>query len=102
MPVSSGIDVVEVEARPEPGQEIGDCVRARAPGHGAADHRLDVLRRVIGAPGEAIGLLPFLARHARMVRRDMFEVELVEVGVDVDPLRHRFRVVLAARQRRQD
>ena len=93
------IDVVEMEARPEPGQEISDRVRARAAGDGAADHGLDVLRGVIGAPGEAIGLLPFLARHPRMVGRHMFEVELIEVGVDVDALGHRFGVVLAAGQR---
>jgi hypothetical protein len=91
-----------MEARPEPGEQVGDRVRARAAGDGAADHRLDVVLSVIGAPSEAIGLLPFLSRHARVVGRDMFEIELVQIRIDVDAGRDRLGVILAARQRSED
>jgi hypothetical protein len=44
-----------VEARPEPGQEIGDRVGPRAAGDRAADHRLDVVLGEVCPPGEAVG-----------------------------------------------
>ena len=56
---------------------------------------------VVPAPHVLIGLLPFLAAHARVLDRDRLEVVLVEVGVHPDALLVQLLVVFRARQRRQ-
>ena len=50
-------------------------------GH-AAQHRLDMIGRVVALPCELIGALPLLPRHPRMRGADVIEVVLVQVGVE--------------------
>ena len=81
---------------------IRNSALLRAPRrHRAAQHRLDVLERVIALPGQPVGVVPFRARHARMCGADVIEVVLVEVGSSARPARKKLQMILRARQRRQ-
>ena len=68
----------------------------------AACHRLNVLGRVIGFPGVAIGLLKLRVGHLRMMHAAMMDVVLVEVGFHPYAPLPQGLVILRAGQRRQD
>jgi len=65
-------------------------------------HGLDVLGRVIGAPGVAVGLVELGVAHPGVVDHAMVQIELVEVAVHPDALLEELLMVLRAGQRRQD
>ena len=64
-------------------------------------HRPDVLGRVVGLPGVAIGLLVFGVAHLGVMDDAVMQVVLVEVGVHPHALLPQRLVVLGAGQRRQ-
>ena len=58
--------------------------------------------RVVGVPGDPIGLLPFVIPHLRMMRDPMVEVAFVQIGIHPHALLLQHLVVFGAGQRSEE
>ena len=75
---------------------------AQPVGGDPAEDGADVIGRVIGLPGVAVGVFPFRIRHLRMATDAMIEIVFVEIGIHPRALLQQHLVILGAGQRREE
>ena len=95
------MDVLEIDAALEPRDQEQRVAGVCSHRGDAAQHRLDVLGRVVALPRQPVGALPLRMRHERMRGGDMIEVVLVHVRIDRRAGAVELEVVLRAGQRRE-
>ena len=96
------MDFFDIDAGLEPRDQEQSVARVRLGHHRASQHGLDVIERVVALPGQPIGAVPFLGRHARMRGADVIEIVLVHVPIHLHAFAMQHLMVFRSRQRREE